>query len=135
MFPIRKGKSFTWEGYKFTPIQTIHIVSGYLHKFSYGLLIESPNDFTTFITGDTQYAPSSLATPYEKANLIFHDCDTTNYPEKNSIHAVHAHYMDLRTLPTNLKNKMWLYHYNKPVDAFAEDGFAGFVQKNQEFPI
>lgn len=131
--PIRKNKSFEWENYKFTPIQTIHVVSGFLIKYSYGLMIESPDKFYTFISGDTQYAPSCLAASYEKADLILHDCDSN--PNGNSIHSVHAHYNDLNNLPLNIKNKMWMYHYSTKVDAFRADGFMGFVEKGQEFTI
>jgi hypothetical protein len=38
-------------------------------------------------------------------------------------------------LNADIKAKMWLYHYAKPVDSYKEDGFAGFVSKGQEFEI
>jgi hypothetical protein len=65
---------------------------------------------------------------YDKADLIFHDCET-GYKS-----GVHAHYSDLRGLDAHTKNKMWLYHYNvgdKP--DCTEDGFLGWVQKHQRF--
>lgn len=133
--PIRKNKSFVWEKYKFTPIQTIHVVSGFLIKYSYGIMIESPDGFCTFISGDTQYAPSCLAASYDKADLILHDCDSYQYPNGNSIHSVHAHYNDLIKLPGLYKAKMWLYHYSTKIDTVRADGFIGFVDKGQEFSI
>lgn len=45
---------------------------------------------------------------------------------------VHANISDLRTLPPEIKNKMWLYHYDKEVSA---EGFAGFVSKGQLFEV
>jgi hypothetical protein len=47
---------------------------------------------------------------------------------------VHAHYEELKELPAEIKQKMWLYHYSDGVlpDAQA-DGFAGFVKPRQEF--
>jgi glyoxylase-like metal-dependent hydrolase (beta-lactamase superfamily II) len=84
---------------------------------------------------DTQYAPSSLATAYDKADIIFHDCDSFEYPDGHSIHAVHAHYNDLKGLPIKIRNKMWMYHYSKNIETVISDGFAGFVEKGQEFII
>jgi ribonuclease BN (tRNA processing enzyme) len=132
--PIRKNKSFVWENCKFTPIQTIHVVSGFLIKYSYGLMIETTKQ-KTFISGDTQYAPSCLASSYARADLILHDCDSFQYPKGHSIHAVHAHYNDLKNLPVEIRNKMWLYHYSQKIDTYQEDGFAGFATKGQEFEI
>ena len=65
---------------------------------------------------------------YEKADLIFHDCETMNAS------TVHTHYDFLNKFPSKIKSKMWLYHYqdDKDQDAVA-DGFAGFVKRGQEF--
>lgn len=128
--PIVMNSNFTWEGYKFIPVQTIHVMSGYIFRYSFGLMIENKSGKKTFITTDTQYAPYQLNNFYEQADLIFHDCETTPFRSH-----VHAHYEELRTLPTEIKNKTWLYHYAKPIDTFKEDGFLGFVTKGQEFEI
>ena len=58
--------------------------------------------------------------------------------ETLKVHNPGSHYDDLRTLPDEHKNKMWLYHYNAAITEeqaakAAEDGFAGYVAKGQSF--
>jgi len=133
--PISDNKHFDWEGYRFTPIQTVHVRSGYIIKHSYGLGIAkllpsgktTNNYYDTYITSDTQF-DLGLMEYYKKANRIFHDCETT--PFKSN---VHPNYADLKTLPDDVKKKMWLYHYGAAIDTYTEDGFAGFVEKGQVF--
>lgn len=63
------------------------------------------------------------------ADVIYHDCETSPFKS-----GVHAHYNDLKTLPSATKAKMWLYHYQpgeKP-DALA-DGFLGYATKGQSY--
>lgn len=137
--PVPVNSFFVWEGYVFQPVQTIHVMSGYQFKHSYGLMCQNqvaPNTGivgnhggVTFITTDTQFAPEQLQFFYKVADWIFHDCETLPFKSH-----VHAHYNDLNTLPPEVKAKMWLYHYADKRDA-AADGFAGFVDKGQEFTI
>jgi len=66
---------------------------------------------------------------YQKADIIFHDCETLKKPS-----GVHAHFNELVNLDKSIKAKMWLYHYN-PIalpDA-KKNGFRGFVKKGQIF--
>lgn len=145
--PVPVNKQFVWEEYSFQPVQTIHVMTGYEFKNSFGLLFEPYYPKTiwgraareaamvenrhprTFITTDTQYAPNQLHAFYREANQIFHDCETMT-PRSN----VHAHYDDLKGLMEHTKRKMWLYHYGEKRDA-AADGFAGFVEKGQSFEV
>ena len=133
--PIEKDGHFDWEGIKFTPVQTVHVMAGYTIKYSYGLLIRKENDLNEvkniFITTDTQFCPSQILDFYKAADIIYQDCETAPFKS-----GVHAHYEDLKTLKPEIKAKMWLYHYqpNPKQDAKA-DGFAGFVKKQQEFEI
>ncbi len=127
-FPIRKSKSFEWQGIKFTPVQTTHVNAGMYIKHSYGLLIENPKTGkTTFITGDSCFSPDTLNFFYEKADYIFQDCE--NSPKRSR---VHAHLLDLETLAPEIKRKMYLCHHTTPVEA---PSFAGFVEKFQEFEV
>lgn len=129
--PIEPNQSFLWQDYKFQPIQTIHVMAGYMFRYSYGLMITNPDtQKKTFITTDTQFAPYQLHKFYDMADVIYHDCETLPFRSN-----VHAHYMDLNTLPKETKAKMWLYHYAKPIDSWEKDGFAGFVTKGQEFEV
>lgn len=141
--PIAENKSFIWEGYSFTPIQTVHIRSGYIIKYSYGLGIKrapqkdayktsmliDDTAYDCYITSDTMF-DRQLVEYYKKSKLILSDCETLQFRSN-----VHPNYMDLKTLPVDCKAKMWLYHYQDKIDSWKEDGFAGFIEKGQEFII
>ncbi len=130
--PVRINSSFIWEGIKFTPVQTVHVVSGMKIQHSYGLIInELGSKKTVFFSTDTQFAPYQMRRFYETSDLILHDCETAPFKS-----GVHAHYDDLNGLPESIKNKMWLYHYqpNPPQDS-KKDGFLGFAQKGQILTI
>lgn len=124
--------SFIWQDITFTPVQTVHIVSGFGFKPSYGLMIqEKDSKQKVFITTDTQYAPSQLVNFYKSANYIFQDCSTAPFKD-----GVHAHYTELIQLDEKIKKKMFLYHYQPdPKQDAKEDGFRGFVEKGQTFDI
>jgi ribonuclease BN (tRNA processing enzyme) len=125
---IPHNGSFVWEGVEFQLIQTIHIMDGFSIVPSFGLLF-TINGIKTFLTTDTQFSPEQIKDFYNKADVIFHDCETATNES-----GVHAHYTKLRTLPEHQKNKMWLYHYQdgELPDAKA-DGFLGFVKQGQVF--
>lgn len=126
--PIEDNGYFIWSHHKIRIIQTIHIMSGYAIIPSYGLLFTADNK-NVFITTDTQFAPHQIMDFYQQADIIFHDCETSD-----RFSGVHAHYSELITLDESIKNKMWLYHYNPgPLPDAKKDGFRGFVQKGQIF--
>lgn len=128
--PLMENEPFTWEGMTFHPVQTIHVMSGYIFKHSYGLFIQNPNGFKTFLTTDTQFCPYQLRAFYNQADLILHDCETSPFKSH-----VHAHYEDLKTLDATTKAKMQLYHYQTVKTEWKDDGFQGFIEKGQEFVI
>jgi len=121
---------FEWEGIRFSLVKMPHIITGYRNLYSFGLLIEQPGArLSAFITTDTQFEPGLLGKIGKKAGVIFHDCETSPFKS-----IVHAHYDDLKTLPADLKRKIWLYHYQPcPMRCPKDDGFQGFVTKGQEF--
>lgn len=149
--PVPINSSFIWEDIRFTPVQTVHIMSGYKIMNSYGLMIkqcqlsaehirskvvsfEEPiktSGQQVFFTTDTQFCPNQIRKFYGMADIIFHDCETTPFHS-----SVHSHYDDLKTLHSDEKRKMWLYHYspNSKQDP-KSDGFLGFVTRGQEFEI
>lgn len=138
---ISDNKSFIWEGYSFTPIQTVHIRSGFSVKSSYGLGIKRAPEknkgktvkivddrlYDLYITSDTIFDPQ-LVNFYKISKMVFSDCETLSFRSN-----VHPNYMDLVNLPDDCKAKMWLYHYSDIVGSWKEDGFAGFIKKGQEF--
>jgi len=82
-----------------------------------------------FITADTTFTPDYLMPYYEKANIIFHDCELSAVKS-----GVHAHFSELDTLPESIKNKMWLYHYQDiALPDAKKHGFKGFVKQGQSF--
>jgi ribonuclease BN (tRNA processing enzyme) len=123
----QKGR-FDWQGINFQLVQVVHIMNGFEFVPSYGLLFKI-NGVMVFFTSDTQFAPHQLVHFYDKADVIFHDCETSPFKS-----GVHAHYSELRELDPKTKRKMWLYHYQpgKTQDAVA-DGFSGFAVKGQKF--
>ena len=130
-FPIHKNKSFIFEGIKMTPFQTTHVNFAFSIRLSYGLLIENPKTGKScMISGDTVFNPSGLNYLYERADLILHDVEVS----ANRSH-VHPHITDLSTLSPEIKSKMYLYHYSELPEDPDQYGFAGFVEKFQEFNI
>jgi ribonuclease BN (tRNA processing enzyme) len=83
-------------------------------------------------TGDTKYDPE-LLNQCDHCSVIFQDCQLNDAGENNNL-GVHASYNQLTKLPSELKQKMWLYHYGDVTTPDAEsDGFAGFLQHLQSF--
>lgn len=129
--PLEKDDIFEWEDIKFTLVGMPHIKSKDQVLYSYGLMIKDTQSDKKpiFISSDTIFVPDVLTAIASKTSLLFHDCETTAIRTN-----VHAHYEELRTLPINIKNKMWLYHYQPDIEYdLIEDGFLGFIKKGQEF--
>jgi hypothetical protein len=125
---IPKNGSFVWEHVEFQLIQTVHIMDGFSIVPSFGLIF-TINGIKTFLTTDTQFAPEQLEDFYEMADVIFQDCEIASFESR-----VHAHYTKLKTLPEQVKRKMWLYHYQDGELPDAQsDGFLGFVERGQMF--
>jgi ribonuclease BN (tRNA processing enzyme) len=125
-----KNETFIWEEVLFHLFQTFHVILHQTVMPSYGLFFEVDKK-NVLITTDTKFFPSYMNPLYEKADIIFHDCDTN--ATKNE---VHAHYTELNTLDLSIKKKMWLYHYPPgPLPDAKKDGFKGFVHKGQCFDL
>lgn len=125
-----KNGTFSWEGTEFRLVQVVHYMDGYNIVPSYGLQFEVDGK-QYFITTDTQFNPNQIKKFYDDADIIFQDTETTPFKS-----GVHAHYTELVTLPDEIKQKMWLYHYadgDKP-DCI-KDGFLGWVQNGQKFDL
>ncbi|MEB3828411.1 MBL fold metallo-hydrolase [Phormidium sp. CCY1219] len=125
---IPRHGSFTWENIEFKLVKVIHINNGFFVMPTYGLFFEIAGQ-KMFLTTDTQLCVDEIKDYYDRADLIFHDCETSKFPSP-----VHAHYNQLVNLPAPIKNKMWLYGYQPgPLPDAQHDGFLGFVRRGQVF--
>lgn len=97
-------------------------------QISYGLIIDNKILFT----GDTQFNKSQLDLILNLYDIktIFHDCDISGYGK-----SVHASYEELKTLDQNIKNRMYLCHYNSAVNTVdcVKDGFLGFAKSGNYY--
>ena len=131
IYPIKDHVFFTWEGIEFEMVKTIHVHHNQTLLPSYGLFF-SDGKVKVFITTDTQFEPERYKPYYQKADVIFHECDLS--PKGST--CVHTHFSDLIGLPAEIKEKMWLYHYSgTQLPDPAEHGFKGFVLKQQAFEL
>ena len=125
---VGQSREFLWEGHRIELVRTFHVNSGFGLMPSYGLFFEV-NKTRIFITTDCQFRLDYLSEYYERADLIFQDCETAKRPTP-----VHAHYRQLSQLPKKIRSKMWLYGYNPgPLPDAKQDGFAGFCVKGSAF--
>jgi ribonuclease BN (tRNA processing enzyme) len=134
--PVPGDGSFEWEGQRFDLAGMLHCMDGAVPLISFGLRFETDSG-RFMITSDTRFEPQRYAGLYAWEEIIFHDCETT-YTEDGTPapSGIHAHYEELRTLPPELRAKMWLYHYQPGPRPDAEaDGFRGFVAKGQTFGL
>lgn len=130
--PVDRNSFFEWEGLKFDIVQSLHVSAKYSILDSFGLMFTDNNGKRIFIPTDCQFAPeTSIKAYYKEANLIIHDCETSQFPS-----GVHAHYEQLKTLDPSIKSKMALVHFQDNVldnwDQWQEkaksDGFIGFLK-------
>lgn len=127
VFAIENNK-FIWEGYTFQLVKTIHALANREILPTYGLFITGTTK-KVFISTDTRFTPDNLQLIYQDADVIFHDCETCPFESGQ-----HAHYKDLKTLDSKIKQKIWLYDYNDgTLPNATEDGFLGFVTQGQNF--
>ncbi|WP_144867694.1 MBL fold metallo-hydrolase [Hyella patelloides] len=128
LFPIASDRGFNWNNINFKLIKVVHINKYKNLMPSYGLFF-AINKHKIFLTTDTQFCPLELSQYYEEADSIYQDCETTSHPTE-----VHAHYQQLKELPSSIKNKMWLYGYQPgELPSAKADGFQGFVKCGQVF--
>ncbi|MBE9118285.1 MBL fold metallo-hydrolase [Lusitaniella coriacea LEGE 07157] len=130
-FDVRKidcEASFTWKQTTFELVRVIHIHNGFYLMPSYGLFF-TIEGIKVLLTTDTQLFLQENGEFYEAADIIFHDCETSEYPSP-----VHVSYGELVQLPPQIKRKMWLYGYQPgSLPDAPQDGFLGFVKPGQVF--
>jgi ribonuclease BN (tRNA processing enzyme) len=116
---------FEFEGIQIQLIKNDHIKSSFANKDAYGLFFKIGNQ-NVYWSSDSANINTKMI---DKATIVFHDCETL--PDFKS--RVHAHWSDLKKLKPEQKNKMWLMHYNTKPDDYENRGFAGWIEKDQEF--
>ena len=103
---------------------------------SYGVEVregQGNNKKQFFFSGGTTFDPELVNHKIGQASHIFHDCQISDHGEQNELQW-HATYKQLCGLPSDVKKKIWLYHYeDAPLPNAKEDGFAGFAQHLQSF--
>ena len=122
--------AFTFGAARLSLVPVAHIRSGWTVMRSFGLMIEIAGR-TVFFSSDCLNQPEALAPVYGAADLIFQDCDTGPAPT-----SAHAHFDELRTLPDDIRARMWLYHHGDgPLPDACAAGFAGFARPGQVFDL
>jgi len=120
-------------------VQTVHVIDDRRIKPSTGIIIEDLyTEKKVFITGDMQFCPEQIRTFYDQVDYIFQDCELAEYPN-----SVHAQYHQLKTLPEEIRNKMFFGHYDSsddrtggcPEEEAKELGFRGFLKAGQVIEI
>ena len=139
IFPISSELIFEWQNIKFALIPTPHIFNGKKNIFTYGLFIEdNESKKSIYLTGDTQFNPIKIQDAYNDADLIIHDCETSEFKS-----SVHSHYNEIKMLDSHVKNKTYLWHYQDNViknfdywqKKSKKDGFQGFIKKSARFIV
>jgi len=151
--PKPVDKSFIWQGWNFELIQQVHIMTGSKISDTFGLIVSKQGHQSIYFTTDSQHcSPKQVRVFYSKADIIIQDCECLPFKS-----GVHANYTELagypeanaEVLPLEIKNKMWLSHYQdyvlddkdffgKPCDwktKAKDDGFRGFLEVGQTFDI
>lgn len=127
---VDKSHKFEWMGYQFNLEKSKHVVNNGVDLPCYGLTF-SVADEVIYISSDACLTYDETPDRYNHSTLIFHDCETLPF-----LSGVHANYKQLVKLPQEIKEKMWLYHFNPGDKPTPEDeGFKGFVQPGQTFLI
>jgi ribonuclease BN (tRNA processing enzyme) len=163
--PIEPNVPFMWQGWKFSLVQQIHVMTGSMFMNTFGLFMEPVGipGKKVFFTTDCQYVqPEQVLVFYKNADIVMQDCETigcdTSTKTLKFSSGVHASYAKLAgwasanamKMSDEMKAKLYLSHYQDFVsedkDQFGndcdwnalalEDGIVhGFVEVGQEFEV
>lgn len=89
---------------------------------TYGVFIDN----RIFISGDTKFDLRLIEKYADKSEFIFHDSSFSPNP-------VHSSIEELRTLPANVKEKIYLMHYGDNWQDQDITGFAGLVKEGYRY--
>ncbi len=122
--------------YGFSIFPTDHLCIQQRHDWpSFGLHItDSANGDTAFFSGDTKFDYETYSPMLQAAKVNFHDVQLRDQPNP-----VHALLSELRTMPEEIRQKTYLYHYDdtwdQPEYAVVQEEFAGFVLPQKRYVI
>ncbi len=122
--------------YEVQPFSTDHLHIERKYDWpSFGLHIKDlQTGQAAFFSGDSKFEPQANGPLWQQAQVIFHEVQLHDSSEP-----VHALLSDLRTLPEDIRRKMYLYHYGDDWDnpAFADvtRQFAGFAQPATRYAL
>ena len=160
--PVKANVPFYWQEWRFDLIQQIHIMTGSIIKYTFGLVMSRKGHQTVYFTTDSQHcSPRQIEVFYKKADLIFQDCECTGIDTKTREFkfgsGVHASYAQLAGWPSanavrlsaDIRAKMLLSHYQDFVSKFKDgmgnecdwyklasgDGFRGFVAVGETYEV
>lgn len=83
-------------------------------------------DGRVFFSGDTKFDKELLNMYADRSEYMFHDASFFPNP-------VHASLEELRTLPSSIKEKMFLVHYGDAHAQYSVEEFCGFTQKGMRY--
>lgn len=89
---------------------------------TYGLYV----DDRIFFSGDTKFDLNLINDYKDRSEILFHDCSFNPNP-------VHADLKSLRTLPDEIKQKMYLMHYSEDFEKYNIDDFAGLAKSGVRY--
>ena len=89
---------------------------------SYGLFIDN----RVFFSGDTQFDMDLINLYADRSEIMFHDVQFYTG-------GIHASLEELKTLPTEIKKKMSLFHYNDTCNQFDISDFAEWCQQGVKY--
>jgi len=106
------------------PIFAMHVISSSEEMASYGVSFQHSSGYNVLMPTDTQHMmPPQLEAHYRKANRIYMDCETSQFPS-----GVHPHILDLiNQMDPSIRKKCLLYHYDQP-PKIPEDTFCGILK-------
>lgn len=74
--PVKPNKPIVWEGWTMELIQQIHIMSGSMIMWTFGVMFSKTGHKTIYFTTDSQHcSPKQMEEFYRKSDIIFQDCE------------------------------------------------------------
>lgn len=124
------------ERYELSLFPTDHIKIRQKYDWpSFGVkIVDRQSNESVIYSGDTRFDSAGMGALLHKAKLIFHEVQLDEHPAP-----VHATFAQLRSLPVEIRQRTYLYHYgdawDEPRFAFVADEFAGFAQPQKRYSL